>query len=51
MISSTESSWRTVTRGALQGLVLGLVFFITFISDLDEGMESTYSKLRNNTKL
>ena len=40
VISSTVSSWKPVANDVPQELVLGPVF----ISDLDEGIECTFSK-------
>ena len=51
MIHSTESNWRSITSSVPQGLVLGLVAFSILISDLDEGIGSTFSKFAVDTKL
>ena len=50
LISGAESSWRPVTAGVPWGLVPDLVLFSIFISDLDKGIECTFSKC-GGTKL
>ena len=47
MISGTDSSWKPVTSGVPQGLILVLVF----ISDLDEGTECTLNNFADDIKL
>lgn len=51
LTSSTNSTWRPVSTGVLQWLMLGLYCFNILIYYLDDGTESTLNKFVEDTRL
>ncbi len=51
VINGSASDWAPVTSGFPHGSVLGRVLFITFINDIDTGLNNFITKLVDDTKI
>ncbi len=51
VINRTAASWAPVTSGVPQGSVLGPVLFITYINDIDIGLNNFTGKFADDTKI
>ncbi len=51
MFDGEVSNWKSVLSGVPQGSVLGPVFFLIYINDLDEGKTSKLLTFADDPKL
>ena len=51
VVDGEVSSWKSVLSGLPQGSVLGLILFLVYINDLEEGVTGSILKFADDTKL
>ena len=51
IVNGAQSEWNNVTSGIPQGSVLGLILFVLYINDLQEGMKSEIFLFADDTKV
>ena len=51
MLNGQTSKWKEVLTGVYQGSILGLLFFLIFINDISEGIQSNIKIFADDTSI